>query len=306
MLLASMRCINNTRIGFLSSLTGFFVNVFLNWVLIFGNLGFPVLGVLGAAIATLIARIAEFSVTFLYVRFADTILCFRLRDMLLWDKLLVLDFFKYGSPVIFGDILWGIAGAAQIAILGRLGAEVLAANTIAANLHQLLGVMVYAIAGASGVIIGRTVGSDDVEKVKAYSRELQKVFILFGVITGLVIFMLKDVILSIGFRAISAEAYSYAIQFLIVFSITIVGTSYQMSVLTGIVRAGGATSFVLLNDLFWVWIIVIPSALLSAFVFNFPPVVVFACLKCDQILKCSVAVIKLHRWNWMKKLTREN
>ena len=304
MFLASMRCVQNTRIGFLSSLTGFCVSVFLNWVLIFGNLGFPALGVTGAAISTLIARIMEFTVTFLYVRFKDKVLSFRLKDLLFWDKLLLWDFFKYGSPVILGDILWGIGGATQIAILGRLGAEVLAANTIAANLHGILGVLVYAIAGASGIIIGRTVGEGNVEKVKAYSRALQKIFLIFGLITGLIIFLLKDIILSIGFRAISPEAYNYAIQFLTVFSITIVGTAYQMSVLTGIVRAGGATSFVLLNDLFWVWVVVIPSALLSAFVFGFPPVVTFACLKCDQIFKCSVAVIKLHRWNWMKKLTR--
>jgi putative MATE family efflux protein len=303
--LASMRCIQNTRIGFLSSLTGFCTSVFLNWVLIFGNLGFPSLGVLGAAISTLIARILEFAVIFLYVRFADKILSFRLGDLLHWDKLLAGDFFKYGFPVILGDITWGIAGSTQIAILGRLGPEVLAANTIAANLQQLLGVMVYAIAGASGVIIGRTVGTGDVERVKAYSRTLQKIFLFFGCITGLIIFLSKDLILAVGFRAISPEAYTYAIQFLTVFSVMIVGTSYQMSVLTGIVRAGGATSFVLINDLIWVWVVVIPSALLSAFVFNFPPVVVFACLKCDQIFKCSVAVIKLHRWNWMKKLTRE-
>jgi Na+-driven multidrug efflux pump len=77
-----------------------------------------------------------------------------------------------------------------------------------------------------------------------------------------------------------------------------------MSVLTGIVRAGGATHFVLINDLFHVWLLVIPSALLSAFVFHFPPVVTFACLKCDQIIKCIVAVIKLNRYDWMKKLTR--
>jgi Na+-driven multidrug efflux pump len=305
MLLASMRCVQNTKIGFLSSLTGFCTNVFLNWVLIFGNLGFPSLGVFGAAIATLIARILEFSVTLFYVRFRDKALSFRFRDLWYWDKLLAGDFFKYGFPVILGDITWGIAGTTQIAILGRLGPEVLAANTIAANLHQLLGVLVYAIAGASGVVIGRTVGTGDVERVKAYSRVLQLIYLALGLITGLIIFLAKDLILALGFRAISPEAYAYSIQFLTVFSITIVGTAYQMSVLTGIVRAGGATSFVLINDLFWVWVVVIPSALLSAFVFNFPPVVTFACLKCDQIFKCSVAVIKLHRWNWMKKLTRE-
>ena len=304
MMLASMRCVQNTKVGFLSSATGFCVSVFLNWVLIFGNLGFPSLGVTGAAISTLIARIMEFSVTFLYIRFADKVLLFRFKDLMFWDRTLLFDYFKHGSPVILGDILWGIGGATQIAILGRLGAEVLAANTIAANLHQIMGVFVYAIAGASGIIIGRTVGEGDVDKVKAYSRVLQRVFLSFGVFSGILIFLTKDLILAAGFPDITPEARSYAIQFLTVFSITIVGTSYQMSVLTGIVRAGGATSFVLLNDLFWVWVVVIPSALLSAFVFEFPPVVVFACLKCDQIFKCSVAVIKLHRWNWMKKLTR--
>ena len=303
-LLASMRCVQNTRIGFLSTLTGFFVNIFLNWLLIFGNWGFPALGVRGAAIATLIARIFQFTISFLYVRFGDRILSLRLGDLKFWDRLLLSDFFRYGFPVILGDIFWGIGGAVQVVILGRLGPEVLAANTIAANLQQIIGVFVYAIAGASGVIIGRTVGSGDVEKVKAYSRALQGVFLLFGIISGLLIFISKDLILAMAFRGISQEASQYAILFLTVFSVTTVGTSYQMSVLTGIVRAGGATSFVLLNDLFWVWVIVIPSALLSAFVFNFPPVVVFACLKSDQIFKCSVAVVKLHRWNWMKKLTR--
>ena len=304
MMLASMRCVQNTKIGFFSSLTGFCACVFLNWVLIFGNLGFPAMGVAGAAVSTLIARILEFCVTLFYVRFGDRVLMFRFRDLFDWDKILVGDFFKYGFPVILGDITWGIAGTAQIAILGRLGPEVLAANTIAANLQQLLSVLVYAVAGASGVIIGRTVGSGDIERVKAYSRRLQFIFLSGGIITGICIFLLKDHILAIGFRAISAEAYVYAIQFLTVFSVMIVGTSYQMSVLTGIVRAGGATSFVLLNDLFWVWVVVIPSALLSAFVFKFPPVVTFACLKSDQIFKCSVAFVKLHKWNWMKKLTR--
>ncbi|GHV69986.1 MATE family efflux transporter [Spirochaetia bacterium] len=304
-LLASMRCVQNSKIGFWSSLTGFCINVFLNWILIFGKFGAPALGVSGAAIATLIARFSELAVTFFYVRFRDTALVFRFKDLALRSKGLVKDFFHYGFPVILGDIIWGIAGSTQIAILGRLGAEILAANTIAANLHQMLGVLVYAIAGASGVIIGRTVGSGDIEKVKSYAGTLQVIFLAFGLLTGIIIFTLKDLILALGFPNISAEAHIYALQFLTVFSVTIVGTSYQMSVLTGIVRAGGATHFVLINDLFHVWLIVIPSALLSAFVFHFPPVVTFACLKSDQVLKCIMAVIKLNRWDWMRKLTRD-
>jgi putative MATE family efflux protein len=303
-LLAAMRCVKNTKIGFLSSLTGFCVNVFLNWVLIFGRLGMPVMGVAGAAIATLIARFCELCVTVSYVRFGDKSLGFRLKDIALYHADMLKDFFKYGIPVILGDIFWGIAGSVQVAILGRIGTDVLAANTIAANLHQLFSVLVYGIAGASGVIIGQTVGSGEYGRVKAYSKTLQGIFLSFGVLTALVIFFSRTFILSRGFPDISATAHDYALQFLVVFSITIVGTSYQMSVLTGIVRAGGATGFVLINDLIHVWLIVIPSALLSAFVFHFPPVVTFACLKCDQVLKCIVAVIKLNRYDWMKKLTR--
>ena len=304
-LLAAMRCAHNTKVGFYSSLTGFIVSVSLNWVLIFGNLGFPALGVRGAAISTIIARMLEFSVSFFYMRFKDRALLFRLSDLRLWDKLLFLDFFKYGTPVIIGSFTWGIAGVTQVVILGKLGTEVLAANTIAANLQMILGVVVYAVAGASSVMIGRAVGSGNVDKVKAYARVLQIIFLLVGVVSGTLIFVCKDLLLSLAFKNISPEAYGYAVQFLTVFSITIVGTAYQMSVLTGIVRAGGAVSFVLINDLIWVWCVVVPSALLSVYVFHFPPVVVFACLKCDQILKCTVAYVKLRRWNWMKKLTRE-
>lgn len=304
-LLASMRCVQQVRIGLVSSIVGLLSNIFLNWVFIYGNLGAPALGVEGAAIATLISRIAEFAVSFVYVRFVDTRLMLRLRDLLKTNFTLLGDFFRYGAPVIAGDVLWGLGGAVQVAILGRLGAEVLAANTVASSIFNMVAVFTYGCANASGIIIGQTVGSGDMDKVKAYSKTLQVLFIGVGLITGVLMFFSKDLILAIGFQEISAGARDYVIQFMTVLSVTIVGTAYQMSVLTGIVRAGGATHFVLINDLIFVWLVVIPSALLSAFVFHFPPVVTFACLKCDQILKCFVAVVKVNRYNWMKKLTRE-
>lgn len=304
--LSSMRCVQNTRVGLYTSLIGFSLNVMLNWILIFGKLGLPALGVRGAAIATLIARIVEMLFSFSYVHFVDQQLALKFKDYLRNSYLLIRDFFRYGFPIILGDVIWGIAGAVQVAILGRLGAEVLAANTIAGNLGNIFGVVVYAIAGSTGIIIGRMVGAGEYDKIKEYTRPLQIIFICFGLLTGLATFLLRGTLLSIGFSGISPQAHTYAMQFLTVLSISIVGTAYQMSVLTGIVRAGGATDFVLKNDLFWVWVVVIPSALLSAFVFHAPPWVVFACIKSDQILKCSVAVIKLHRFDWMKKLTREN
>ena len=77
-----------------------------------------------------------------------------------------------------------------------------------------------------------------------------------------------------------------------------------MPALTGLVRAGGETDFVLKNDLVFMWLLVLPSAALAAFVFHLSPTIVFICLKSDQILKCAVAAVKLNRYTWIKKISR--
>lgn len=302
-LIASMRSVQRVKIGMNVSIVTFFVNVSLNWILIFGNLGAPALGIKGAAIATLVARIIETLIMIFYVRIIDDRLRLRLKDLLKTNMALLKDFFKYGFPVILGDVFWGINIAVQGAIIGRLGAIALASVSISNVVFSIMGVAVYGTAGASAVIIGQTVGSGEYEKVKLYAKKLQILFLVIGVFSGIALFIVKDYILQ--FYNLSEETMVTATQFLTVLSITMVGTSYQMSSLTGIVRPGGAIHFVLINDLIFVWLVVIPSALIAAFVFHAPPVVVFACLKCDQILKCGVAVVKVNRFKWIKNLTRE-
>ena len=261
------------------------------------------MGVEGAALSTLIVRMIELPVMILYVRFADDRLRLRLKDLLKSNILLLRDFFKYGFPVLLGDIFWGINLAVQGAIIGRLGSTALASVSISNTIFSILAVGMYGTAGASAIIIGKTVGSGNYDLVKEYAKKLQILFLVIGVVSGLCMFIAKDYILKL--YNISGDTIVMATQFLTILSVTMVGTSYQMSSLTGIVRPGGAIHFVLINDLIHVWLIVIPSALLAAFVFHAPPVVVFACLKCDQILKCFVAVIKVNRFKWIKNLTRQ-
>jgi len=301
-LIFSMRSVEKVRIGMNLSIVTFFVNVSLNWVLIFGNLGAPALGIRGAALATLAARIAEFTVMVVYVRHMDDRLKIRFKELIKADSALVRDFFKYGLPVISGDIFWGINLAVQGAIVGRLGPAALTAVSISNVVFSVVRCAAYGTAGASSVIIAQTVGSGDMEKVKFYARRLQLLFLIIGVFSGLVMYLVIDPVLAI--YNISAETAAMARLFLIIMSVMIVGTSYQMSSLTGIVRAGGSIYFVLINDLIFVWLAVIPSALIAAFVFHAHPAVVFACLKSDQILKCFVALVKVNRFKWMKNLTR--
>jgi len=302
-LIASMRSVERVKIGMYISIVTFFVNISLNWILIFGHLGFPALGIRGSAVATLVARIIETLVMICYVRFVDDKLHLKLKDLTRSNIGLLKDFLKYGLPVIMGDVLWGINIAVQGSIIGRLGDTALASVSISNVVFSMIGVAVYGIAGASTVIIGQTVGSGDYDKVKQYAKKLQILFLIIGVISGIVLFIVKDYVLLL--YNVSGSTVFMTAQFLTVLSVTIVGTSYQMSSLTGIVRAGGSIYFVLVNDLIFVWLVVIPSALIAAFVFHAPPVVVFVCLKSDQILKCAVAAVKVNRFKWMNSLTRD-
>ncbi|MFA9380407.1 MAG: MATE family efflux transporter [Acetanaerobacterium sp.] len=301
-LIAALRCIGVVKIGLFLSIVTFIVNVFLNWVLIFGHLGAPAMGISGAAVATLTARIIECTVLVLYIRFVDKQLLLRLRDILDSNVVLLRDFFKYGLPVILGDILWGVNLAIQGGIVGRLGTTFIAAVSIANTIFSMIGVGVFGTAYASAVIIGTATGEGDLDKIKRYSKKLQLIFLGVGICTGLLLFCVKDYVLLL--YNISGDTLNLARTLMIVLSVTVVGTSYQMASLTGIVRAGGSTHFVMLNDIIFVWAVVIPLSLFAGFVLKAPLWVVFLCLKSDQLLKCVVAVVKVNRFDWIKKLAK--
>ena len=303
-LLSALRSVETVKIGFVVTLTALVVNIVLNYGLIYGRMGLPEMGVEGAALATLISRIVEFVIVVVFTFCVDKKIRWRAGSMLHLDRSLFKDYIRVGLPLILSNSIWGIAMAVQTAILGRLGSDTIAANSIATTIFQVVSVLSYGAASASGVIIGKTVGEGDIARVKAYSKTLQIIYLMIGLFTGCVLWLCKDFIL--GFYSITPETYGLAVQFIGVLSITVVGTSYQVACLTGIVTGGGDTRFVLINDLIHQWLIVLPSAFLSAFVFHAPLWVTFVCLKSDQILKCFVAVVKVNRYRWIRVLTRED
>jgi len=302
-LMASMRCVETVKIAVVVSVSTLIISVGLNYVLIFGRFGFPAMGVRGAAVATLTARVIETCIMIIYVRFFDKKLCLRLRDLLGTNKLLFADFFKYGFPVMFGDILWGIAGVTQSAVMGRMGEEAIAAQSVTLIMFQFITVVVWGISGAAAVIIGKTVGSGDDALVKRYARLFQIVFASVGVATAFAFLGLRDVFISL--YAFTDSTKIMVRQFMTVMAVATIGTAYHAPCFTGIIRAGGDTKFVLIVDFICAWFIVLPSAFLAAFVFNQPAVVVFFFLKCDQFFKWIIALIKTNRYRWIKNLTRE-
>ena len=302
-MIAAMRSVETARIGLYISCMALVINVCLNYVFIFGHFGFPAMGVRGAALATLVSRILEMCVGVGYVFFVDKKLRFGLKDLLHTDRQLLRDFIRYGLPVIGGQVVWAINSLANTKILGYYSAGVIAAASITGMLHNLVYVWMNGMSSGVGIITGKTVGAGQYEKMKEYSKTVQMIFLFVGLISGAAVFLARDGFISL-YNA-SPEAQAYSRQFINVISVTIIGTCYQAACLFGLVKSGGDISFVFKNDTIFVFLVVIPSSLLAMWL-GAPPWVVFACLKCDQILKCFVAIVKINRYNWMKNLTRDN
>ena len=208
---------------------------------------------------------------------------------------------------------WGIAMALQTAILGRLDSTVIPANSISSTVFSIVTVFIYGSSTAAAVALGKRIGEhkkavsegmitehEITADIKTKARQLQLIFLSLGLLTSLLLFVLKDFI--IDFYDISDGTKKLAQYFMTVLSVTVIGTSYQMPSLTGIIRAGGETDFVFYNDLIFMWGLVLPSSFAAAFLLDLSPVIVFICLKSDQILKCFVAVFKVNRFNWIKDI----
>lgn len=302
-LIASMRAVETPRIGLYVSIVSLIINAVLNYALIFGKLGAPELGIRGAAIATLVSRIAECAIIVIYVFVIDKKLNYKPRDILLTDKTLLRDFIRYGTPIIAGQLVWATNMLSNSAIMGRQSAEgVVAALSVANTLHNLAYVVMNGMSGAVGIITGKTIGRGEEAKMREYAKTTQIIFITLGLLTGGALRLLRDPYISI--YNVSPAAAEQARQLINVISITIIGTCYQAACLFGLVKSGGDISFVFKNDCIFVFLVVLPSAIIAT-ALSAPPWVVFACLKCDQILKCFVAVVKINRFKWMKNLTRD-
>ena len=302
-LMYSLQSVETAFIGTVMSCSTIVINFCLNYCLIYGRLGFPELGIRGAAWATLTSRCVELAIILIYVLFIDKKLRMKLKDIFGFDFAYLRDFAAAALPVMVSGLMWGVAQGAQTAVLGHMGAAVIAANSIAAVIFGIFVVVGMSAANAASVTMGKTVGRGRFDCVKPYSRTLQLLFLCIGVIQALLMFLTRNAILS--FYTVSEEARALAGNFLIVLAVTSVGSCYEFPVEGGIIAGGGDPRYQAIVDNLFMWLFTIPSAAVSAFVFHASPLAVFCFLKADQLLKCIPNGIVVNRYRWVRQLTRE-
>ena len=307
MLTASLRTIGIVKIGYMISASTLCINICLNYVLIYGHFGAPALGARGAAIATLVSRAAELLIVVWSPKFREHTLNLNWRKLLFIDTSYIKDYIHVSLPVLITQALWGFSSIVQTAVLGNMdnSAMVVPANSISVLVFQILSVVGYGAASAAAILTGRTLGEGKKERIDQTAFTFQVLFCIIGVFTGLIIFFSRGPVMMI-YDTLTPEAAELTQQFITVLAITSVGTCYQMAADSGILRAGGDTRFAMWNNMVFTWLICLPCAILSAFVFHFPPVVVFFCLKMDQLGKCPVIFLRVRSKKWIKQITRQS
>lgn len=303
-LAASLRSVGVVKIGYVISFSTLCINVCLNYLLIYGHLGFPEMGVRGAAAATLTSRIVELLIVLYYLKCREKRLGLTVKKLIFIDTSYIRDYTRVAAPVLINQALWGAAQMVQTGILGHLGGDVTAANAIAVQVYQVLSVAAYGAASAAGILVGKAIGQGRREELKALVHTLEGLFIVIGVLSGLAIFLLRRPILAIFGGALTERAYGLSMEFMVVLAVTTVGTAYQMACDNGIIRGGGDTAFSAKMNLISMWLIVVPLSAMAAFWWSWTPTAVFFLLKWDQLYKIVPVTLRLHSWKWVKSVTR--
>lgn len=305
-LIGMLRSIEVVKIALVTTGMALFVNIGLNYALIFGKLGLPAMGVRGAALATLITRLLELAIVWIYTFRIQKQLELSVKDLMHIDRTLAKDYARYGLPVGLTDMQWALIGMLKAAIIGQMGAVFIAANSIANSMANLGTMFTFALAGGACVMVGKAVGKGDYDTARAYSKTIQIMFFLIGLVMAALVFVLRTPFTRLYGSSANPEVFSLSTTMIAILAVTLIGTSYHASCFVGINRGAGDSRFVAMVDMICGWLVVLPATLLAAFVFKAPLPVVFLCTRIDQCFKWIIAFVRLRGNKWIRNITRED
>lgn len=280
------------------------INLVLNGILIFGLFGFPEMGIRGAALATVIARAVELLLVVCENSRKDVVKV-RFPRFIRWNKELDNDFRKYTLPVLANELAWGCGFTMFSVIMGHLGNDAVAANSIANIVKNVISCVCMGIASGTGIIVGNVLGTKDYEQARKLGDTLCKLSIVAGAISGLLILIFSPIIVNIPFT-LTSQARNYLQVMLYVCSYYMIGKSVNSTVVAGIFCAGGDTKFGLICDIITMWVVVVPMGLVAAFVLELPVLWVYILLNVDEMIKLPAVYKHYKKYHWVKNITRSD
>lgn len=300
--LSTIRSVEVVKIPLLVYGVSFFFNVIVNYLLIFGKFGFPEMGVRGAAIGTLVARFTEFVIVLVFMRFFEKKVQLHFADLFKIDMVLFGDYVRHGMPVLFNELLWSVGMSVQSMIIGRIGSDFVAANSIVGVLQQLTTIVIFGLSNAGAVVIGKAVGTGKNDHVRECADTMLVLSLGIGAIGATIMYFLRGV--AIDFYNVPDTTKAIANGLMIVASVNLFFVSVCSINLVGTLRGAGDTRFVFFADTILLWVLSAPLGILSGWVLGWPAWAVFFCLRVDEPLKALAIVLRLRGQKWINNVTR--
>jgi putative MATE family efflux protein len=297
-----MRSVERVIISTIVYLVSLIINIILNSIFIFGLFGLEPMGIRGAALATLIARISELAIVLIYAIYKNHVVRFHIKDLFVKDKLLTKDFLTYSIPVMMNELIWGAGTSVNAAIIGHLGKTVVAANSVTQVTRQLAMVVAFGLANATAIIIGKVIGENKEELAKLYAKRFVRMTIILGVAGAFVILGVSQI--AKATLTLSGEAKSYLSIMMFVMSYFAIGQAYNTTMVVGVFRAGGDIHFGVILDVTTLWGCSILLGVIAAFVLKLPVPVVYMILMSDEIIKIPLTTWRYRSMKWVKNVTR--
>jgi len=293
-----IRAVGNARLGLVVSAISFLINIGCNYIFIFGKIGLPAMGVRGAALGTLCARVVELAVCVVYILRFEKKLNYRPEGILKLPKReLFSEFRRLGLPAIISDSLLALAASMISVILGHMGKEIVSAYAIVMVVDRLCTVATSGVSSASGVVIGQTVGEGKLERAQTEGYT----FLLMSAVIGFVgaILVLCIGTWSIGLYRIAPSTAAITKEMMDASAVVVFFMSVQSALSKGILRGGGDTRFLMVADIIFQWCASIPLGYLAGFVFHWPPAWVLIMLRIDFVIKSVWLVFRLRSGKWI-------
>lgn len=295
-----LRNVGKVQMPLFTSIGAFLVNVGANYIFIFGKFGAPAMGVAGAAVGTLIARIFEFVIIDGYLWFKDTAIEFRLKNFFMPVGGLWKEYIRISIPVLISDGILALGNNSVAMVIGRLGESFVAANAITSVTQQLSSVLIQGFSQAGAIVTGHTLGEDKREKAQEQGYALLGLGFFFGLVSAGIIMLISEPMI----RAynVSPETAELARELMDAISIIVWFQATNSIMTKGTLRGGGDTKVLMIADNVFLWVFSLPLGILAGLVLHLPAFWIYIFLKIDQIIKCVWCVLRLNSGKWIKKI----
>ncbi|HZK00904.1 MAG TPA: MATE family efflux transporter [Tissierellaceae bacterium] len=297
----ALRSTGRPNIPMIASFISFITNTIFNYILIFGKLGFPALGVKGAAIGTIIARLAELIFVFYTIYSTKGVLAAKIRELIDWNKNFINRYLKTVSPVVFNEGFWSLGQIMYAIAYASIGTEATAAIQLTTTIQNIFFVLIRGLASACGVMIGNKIGADNQEDAYDYAIKFISLSTLLGLVLGVVMALTPD--LTLKLFKINPELFEVSRRILIIMGLSFFIRTYNSTVIVGVLRGGGDTGFSLYLEMGTVWLIGVPLAFIGANILNLPVYYVYLLVLAEDLAKFMISIPRVFSKKWIKVLT---